>query len=254
MRRTGAASIAVLVFSNANVADAAEEYPVGHASHCPLHGAGPCVWVTSIQVRFTTVEKVTTDHVSNGNTYIPSGRRFNGLMTATTMSCEGVSGPAGPWNVFTGGRIDPPGSTNIPRPSAGPPPVDNDTGIVAGSHNTGTQQTDGTCDGFGVNNANMPGRGGIEIHQGTNSTGCIVFPNAAQWDAFRALMSVVSPAGDNPVVRCKHHPNGLTVLTHVSYGSYNPTTGVWTPGNMTEAVPGSGVPVGPPQGNDPPAP
>lgn len=222
MRRTGAASVASLI-SWSEQATSAEQHPVGDASHCPLHGAGPCVWVTGIVINFTSTQVLTTNYTSNGKTYIPSGRRFNGQMIVSTINCQGLTGTLAAIPVFSGGRIDPPSSTNIPQPNPNAsPPVNNDTSVVGGSHNTGTQQTGGGVPGFSVSNTNMPGRCDVEIHQGNNSTGCIVIPDSAKWDIFRAAMAVQSAVGVVPAKRCRHHPTAHTVTTTVNYKGVTP--------------------------------
>jgi hypothetical protein len=184
LKRTGGATVAMFLAFNTRT----EAADPGHASHCPVHGS-ECTWVSQITVNFTS-----TSVPPPVPGFTATGRIFHGTLTITTQNC--VRGPSTvSYPVHSGGYHNPPDS---------PITQGNDSTCPGGDTTAGAATNGGNVDGFPVSTPET-GRGAIEIHEPGVSTGCIVFDNAGQWDAFRGTLSGGNTSSD-PKTKCVHNP------------------------------------------------
>lgn len=214
MKRTGAASIAVLALSSR---PSEAQHPA--ACSCKKQGHPACVYVKSISVVFDRRE---WPNANESKTFATSGGRYVGTLTVTRRNCQTNAETTTAFTVKSGGNLDnatntgtqvnadddtpcPAGDFNVPaKPNSnGRYNVNDNEGPI--NPNSG-QNTSGADD--------LGNRDFIRIHGPPGvSTGCIVFTTIGDMTSFSALMAanVGCACAPNPVpLTTSYNTNGLT--------------------------------------------
>jgi hypothetical protein len=215
LKQTGGATLATAL----SLHGSRVQVQAAGTTHCPQHGGGPCTFISSISVEFTSAAPVAPALNPDGSVYRKSsGRRFSGTMTINYSRCDGSAAPnPTTMTVFSGGHIDPPATTDVRQPnSSANPPVNDDTSIPAGNYQMGDTQTGGNTRGYGIN-GQMGARSNLEQHSGNCSTGCVV---SAAGNTYTSLTTSLAA---NAACRCAPETIPYTVSYNLPQGTPLPT-------------------------------